>query len=230
MARDYENEDGVRIMPLSEMRDYQVAEGYPDIRGWRVETADGRHVGKVHELLVDADTMRTRYIDMRLTSDLAAMPGDRDVLVPIGVAQLDDAADRVIVPLSVERVGLLPPYTHGPLTRAYEYEVRRHFSLGEAAAAGAAAVTGAVTGAAATAATPRNFYDDASYDDRRFFSTRHTAPPATERVVETPRTVEAGGAAPAEQTTRIPLSPEESVSLRRGPEGHDEIIIRRPAT
>src|SRR3954469_17329110 len=127
MARD--SEDVLRILPLGELDDYEVAEGFPDIRGWRVDAADGREVGKVHELLVDVDTMRTRYLDVRLTNEIAAAPMDRDVLVPIGTANLDTADKRVVVPLSAERVSLLPAYMHGGLTRVHEFEVRRHFSL-----------------------------------------------------------------------------------------------------
>src|SRR4051812_35918412 len=38
MAKDklYETEDGSRIAPLGELSDFEVAEGFPDIRGWRV--------------------------------------------------------------------------------------------------------------------------------------------------------------------------------------------------
>src|SRR5205085_3433789 len=105
-------------MPLGELRDFEVAEGYPDVRGWRVDAVDGREVGKVHELLVDVDVMRTRYLDIRLTSEVAATPDDRDVLVPIGAARLVEQSSTVVVPLSGERVSLLPPYDHAALTRA----------------------------------------------------------------------------------------------------------------
>ena len=169
MARKIEpNEDGVRIAPLGALGDFEVAEGYPDVRGWKVMSSDGREVGKVHELLIDVDNLRTRYLDVRLTSELAATPGDRDVLVPIGTANVVDDQKIVRVPLTAERFGLLPLYDHGHLSRAYEVEVRRHFSLAEAAAATA---TGAAAGAAAGAAH-REFYDDAGYDDRRFFGER----------------------------------------------------------
>ena len=162
MAKDriYETEDGMRIAPLSALNDFEVAEGYPDIRGWRVDSADGQEVGKVHDLLIDVDNMRTRYLDVRLTKELASSPGDRDVLVPIGTAELVEGKDVVRVPLTAERFGLLPLYEHR-LTRTHELEVRRHFSLGEAAAA-------AVTGTTAAAATS-SFYDEEGYDDRRFF-------------------------------------------------------------
>jgi photosynthetic reaction center H subunit len=216
MARDYENEAGVRIAPLSELKDFEVAEGYPDIRGWRVDSTDGTEVGRVHDLLVDADRLRTRYIDLRLTPEIAATPGERDVLVPIGAAHLDEQANRVILPLPAERVGLLPPYDHGRVTRAYEYEIRRHFSLGQAAAAAAGTV-------GATAA--RDFYDDERYDDRRLFSTRH----ADSRQLKEPMAADTQRDVRADETgVRIPVAPDESVVLRRGDDGRDEVIIRRP--
>jgi hypothetical protein len=166
----------------------------------------------------------------------------------------------VRVPLTAERFGLLPLYERGRLTRTHELEVRRHFSLGEAAAA---AVTGTVAGAAT-----RNFYDDEGYDDRRFFGKRRTR--AEEEVaarrVDAERAdaarldaerLEAERAAAArdvrerelrerdpsdrevrdrevrdlrgrDDEIRVPVEREDAVVLKRGEDGRDEIIIRRP--
>ncbi len=227
MARIIETQDGARIAELSHLKDFQVAEGYRDIRGWRVDSTDGREVGKVHDLLVDLDGMRTRYLALRLTSALAAVEGNRDVLVPIGAARIADDGDRVIVPLTAERVSLLPAYDHGSLTRAYESEIRRHFSLGEAAAASAVAATGAVAADAAAstrAEKDRGFYDNEAYDDRRFFTKRAA------------RTADAADAAAADAArrgagaeTRIPVGTDDTVVLKRGEGGADEIIVRKPA-
>jgi sporulation protein YlmC with PRC-barrel domain len=262
MAKDrvYQTEDGLRIAPLSALNDFEVAEGYPDIRGWRVDSTDGQHVGKVHDLLIDVDNMRTRYLDVRLTKELAASPGDRDVLVPIGTAQVIEGKDIVRVPLTGERFGLLPLYDHGRLTRTHELEVRRHFSLGEAAATAATAATGAATAATAGAAT-RGFYDDDGYDDRRFFGARR--PPRTDaeiaaRRVDSERELAARervdrdvvarertdrdlvdqdrmerAAAERDVRTRdeeirVPVDRDAAVLLKRGDDGRDEIIIRRP--
>lgn len=128
MTKRYETEDGSQIAPLGDLKHFEVAEGYSDIRGWRVNAAGGAEVGKVRELLVDVDTMRTRYLDVRLTPEISASPASRDVLVPISAAQIDEGSNVVVVPLTVERVGLLPPYDgEDGLTRAHEFEVRRHF-------------------------------------------------------------------------------------------------------
>lgn len=193
MAKDYESGDGSRIAPLGDVDDFEIAEGYFDVRGWRVDAADGTEVGKVHELLVDLDALRTRYLDVRLTTEVAAAPEDRDVLVPIGAARLDKEHDVVTVPLTAERVGLLPPYTHRPITREEEYEVRRHFTFGRAAAEGVAASEAA--GASNAAA----------------------------RDVAATAATSAG-----ESEVRVPLEADDSVVVKRGEGGQDEIIIRRP--
>ena len=263
--RIYETDDGVRIAPLSALDDFEVAEGYPDIRGWQVASADGQEVGKVHDLLIDVDQMRTRYLEVRLTKQLAAAPGDRDVLVPIGTAQFVEGKDVVRVPLTAERFGLLPMYERGRLTRTHELEVRRHFSLGEAAAAAVTGtVAGAVTGATAGAAS-RGFYDDEGYDDRRFFGKRRTraeADLAAKRVdaeradavrLDADRAAAERAAAdraaaerdlrdrdlrdrevraqvPVERDgeIRVPVEREDAVVLKKGEDGRDEIIIRKP--
>jgi hypothetical protein len=190
------------------------------VRGWRVDAADGTEIGKVHELLVDLDAMRTRYLDVRLTSEVAAAPEDRDVLVPIGAANIEQDHDVVRIPLTAERVGLLPPYTHGAVTREQEYEVRRHFTFGRAAAGGLAA-----SESASAARESRNFYDDETFDDRRFFGSRNRERDArtddVARVSDAPVTA-------GESEVRVPLRAEDSVVVKRNEDGPDEIIIRRP--
>jgi len=190
-----------------------------------VDAADGTEIGKVHELLVDLDALRTRYLDVRLTSEVAAAPEDRDVLVPIGAARIDDDHDVVTVSLTTERVGLLPPYTHGPVTREQEYEVRRHFTFGRTAAEGVAAgAAGAAAGGAASAAREsRDFYDDEAYDDSRFFSRRSA------QLGDSNRDAANDAVTRADETeVRVPLKAEDSVVVKRGEDGRDEVIIRRP--
>src|SRR5690606_5003002 len=42
-----------RLYPIDELKDYRIASGEPDIRGWEVRTPNGREVGEVEDLLVD---------------------------------------------------------------------------------------------------------------------------------------------------------------------------------
>jgi sporulation protein YlmC with PRC-barrel domain len=200
-----QTDDGVRLAPLSELKDFQVADGHHDIRGWRVTGVDGRDVGKVHDLIVDLDGMRTRYVDVRLSSTVAASEGARDVLVPIGAVTLDDKDDVMLMPLSTDRISLLPAYNHRHLLRADESEIRRHFSLAEAATA---------TAVAAGPATEREVANDRKIEARR--------------VADIPDARQEDDTDFEETIARIPVADRDNVVIRRGDDGHDEIVIRRP--
>jgi uncharacterized protein (TIGR02271 family) len=180
MARDIDRDDLARdadrnrsssnpqVAALSDLDDFEVAEGYPDPRGWPVTASDGTKVGEVHDLIVDTGSMRTRYLDVRLDDDLRGSGDERDVLIPIGTATVDDAGDRVRVEsLTTDRFASLPPYRHGALTRDHERELRTHFTSGDAMSAGTAGA-GAVGGA--------DFYDHEHFDDDRFFRGRGDTP------------------------------------------------------
>ena len=114
------NQDDInRIAPLSELDDFKVADGNPDIRGWDVMTQDGRTVGEVDELLVDTSAMKVRYMAIDLDDDVAG--SDRKVLVPISAAQLDVDDQRVLViGISAEQFATLPEYRREAFDRDYD--------------------------------------------------------------------------------------------------------------
>jgi PRC-barrel domain protein len=56
------------VVPLGELTDFRVAPGYPDARGYAVVSSEGRVVGKVRELLVDPQALRTRFLEIEETS------------------------------------------------------------------------------------------------------------------------------------------------------------------
>ena len=174
MAKDYDMDDQRRehdrqrpsdnpqVAALKDLGDYEVAEGYPDPRGWTVRSADGTDVGKVHDLIVDTGSMRARYLAVRLDDDFGGSRNDRDVLIPIGTARIDDDGDNVVVNnLSADRFATLPAYEAGSLTRDQEQELRTHFTSGDAMSAG-------TIGAGATGGS--DFYDHDHFNDRGFFS------------------------------------------------------------
>ena len=78
-----------RLVPLSEMSKWDVAEGDPDIRHWEVRTVSGRDIGKVRELLVDPDQGEVVMLEIDLSGS------DRHARVPIRIVQIDRAA-RVV--------------------------------------------------------------------------------------------------------------------------------------
>jgi photosynthetic reaction center H subunit len=87
-----------RIAPLSALDEYEVADGYPEVRGWDVRDADDRSIGYVYDLLVDVDALRVRYLDVELAPKFATTEADRRVLIPMDNVDLDGTGDQVLLP------------------------------------------------------------------------------------------------------------------------------------
>jgi len=77
--------DAERLVRLSDLGRWDVAEGEPDIRGWEVRTIGGRELGKVKELLVDPDAGEVVMIDVDLTGS------HRQAQVPLRIVEIDRA-------------------------------------------------------------------------------------------------------------------------------------------
>ena len=84
--RTYEGE--VRIVPLRVLPDFGVDGGDPDPRGWPVRGADRVVGGTVVDLWVDRAEMIFRYIEV-------AVPGGRNVLLPMNFARVNDRDVKV---------------------------------------------------------------------------------------------------------------------------------------
>lgn len=103
------NNKNKHLYYLSELNDYKVASGYPDIRGWVVRDADRRVVGKVDNLLINKNLDRVVYVDVEVDQTLIdsrhdpygkpADPeikefvnkdGQNHVIVPIGLINLEE--------------------------------------------------------------------------------------------------------------------------------------------
>ena len=94
---------------LNDIKDYEVADGEPDPRGWDVFASDGVRVGRIEDLLVDTGEMRVRAIDLIIDQRALNLPeGDNHLYVPIRSVSLDEGAQRAVVPgLRSEQVGTL---------------------------------------------------------------------------------------------------------------------------
>ena len=62
--------------------DWAVAEGEPDVRGWRVVTADDKKMGEVKDLLADPTATSVRYITVDLDSEVATAQGENTIRIP----------------------------------------------------------------------------------------------------------------------------------------------------
>jgi photosynthetic reaction center H subunit len=153
-----------RMAPLGELDNFEVAKNIPDPRGWDVLTADGNKIGKVHELIVDAGALRTRYIDITLDKKALRLDKEFDVLIPIGDAQVDSAADKVVIDkLTATQLAGLPEFRHIEITREYEVSVLPKFGVSPSMALGEGI----------------DFYTDRHFDDKRFYAPRTLVGDAT---------------------------------------------------
>ncbi|WP_019948841.1 PRC-barrel domain-containing protein [Hymenobacter aerophilus] len=147
---------GLHLRRLRDLTEFEVADENPDVRGWAVRGADGRQFGQVFELIVDVDALKVRYLDVQLDDSLGLDARDNHILLPIGVAALDEEADNVFVPsLTYESVVQYPPYTEIQITREYEQAMLRALNLG-----------------LPEASTEPDFYNQPSYDTATFYQRR----------------------------------------------------------
>jgi len=108
--------------------DYEIADGQPDIKGWDVKNNLGEIIGDVDELLINPQTQKVRYMvvdtdanDLRLSA--------RKILIPIGVAELHEDDDYVVIPhITAALIETLPDYERGALSAEHETTTRSLFS------------------------------------------------------------------------------------------------------
>ena len=140
---------------------YEMRDGEPDIRGWKVKNDQNVVIGKVDELLFDTESLRVRYLIL----DLDGKPinlASRDVIIPIGLAVLDKGDNIVLLPeVNVGHLATLPEYKKGHLTIATEREVRHVFAPSEG-----------VKYEDPDYYDPKEFYNNKYFDDQRMYRSR----------------------------------------------------------
>ena len=107
---------------------FEMRDGEPDIRGWKVKTSNSQEVGKVRELLFDTVSLRVRYLVMALDGKPLNLLS-RDVIVPVGLVNVAQADKIVSLPaVTVGHFASLPEYKKGKVTMETERTVRKVFA------------------------------------------------------------------------------------------------------
>lgn len=104
--------DNMKHRRLQEMdrSDFGLVEGEPDIRGWDVKLSSGQKIGEVEDLIVDAQERQVRYMIVDRSGNDAGLQ-EYNVIIPIGLARLDQKDDDVLLPeIQVDQLRNLPPY------------------------------------------------------------------------------------------------------------------------
>lgn len=203
MHRDTDRDSAdLSLRRLGDLKDFQVAEGDPDIRGWDVRTPDGKKIGKVEELIVDPAERRARYMELKVDRDVLNVDDDRHILVPIGTARVREDGHDVLIE-RLPALGLMgaPIYKRGPITREYETSLREYYG-------------------ATVAPSTEEYYKDELYSDERFRGRR----PVTADTHE-----ESGLPRLGDNEVTVPLVDDQEIVVRR-PGSSDEIVISRNKT
>ncbi|MFT2011256.1 PRC and DUF2382 domain-containing protein [Pontibacter sp. 13R65] len=217
--------------------DYEIAEGQPDIRGWKVKNAQDQTIGEVDELIFDPTALKVRYLVLDLEGNVLDLE-PRNVLVPIGVAELHESDDVLYLNnVTADHLTALPVYSSDNLNSNTESEVRRVFGgIGAAGVAGAAAASGT---------TQHSDYDSDVYNEDNLYRRRMASrPPATEApatgtdsetipIIEEnlevgKRTIETGGARIRAKVLERPV--EEDINLREENVYVERNPVNRPAS
>ncbi|MEP6596692.1 MAG: PRC-barrel domain-containing protein [Ginsengibacter sp.] len=122
---------------LQELRasGYEMAKGEPDIRGWKVISSLNQEIGKVKEVLFDVKSRKIRYLILDLNGKPINLLS-RDVIIPVGLAELDEKESIVFFPdVTVGHLASLPGYKKGKITYHTERLIRDVFIPRDAAAA-----------------------------------------------------------------------------------------------
>lgn len=230
-----------RLQELSNSN-YEIADGEPDIRGWDVKDASGRRIGEVDDLIFDTVLRKVRYIKLDLEGNTLDLE-PRDVLVPIGLAELREKGDDVILNnVSADQLRSLPEYDEDNLDSDFEGGVRRVFGDANGAAmAGAAGVGGALLGDTGnTREQDADFYSHEHFNEENLYRNRRqnaasdndatgeTIPVIKEELEVGKREVERGGIRLRSRIVETPV--EETVNLREESVNVERTPVNRAAS
>jgi hypothetical protein len=183
--------DNMKHRRLQELKrsDFDIVNGEPDIRGWDVKTAGGQKIGEVEELIVDAQKKKVRYMVVELDDDELDLDDDREVLIPIGLAQLHKDDDDVILPnVQIGQLRNLPEYDEDRLDDAVERQIcsvlgRTDSSFSSTSGStNATGISNATSGTSVTGEHQDDFYNHDYFNDDNLYKDRlHQLPPSQKK-------------------------------------------------
>ena len=171
-----EQDENNRTNYLEELSgsNFEIADHQPDINGWEILDSQGSEIGEVEDLIFDSQARKVRYIVAEIEFDLAdgERTDSRTVLIPIGMVDLDDDEETVVLKQGVAQQLLsLPAYESGKAISPVEELAIRYAFLGEASLPDASSVV--------YENHPDDFYTHGHFDDSRFIRRENKPNPDT---------------------------------------------------
>lgn len=162
-----ENNENNKTTYLEELSgsEYEISDDQPDINGWQLIDRIGDEVGEVIDLIFDSSAQKVRYIvaELDLADEKYSQSEAKVVLIPIGVVDLDDDNEEVLIKdMTGSQLFTLPSFEFGKTISPVEELAIRHAFLGDASLPHADAVI--------YESHPEDFYTHGHFDDSRFGS------------------------------------------------------------
>ncbi len=152
-----ENDRKTRLQKLSGS-DFEIVDGQPDIRNWDVKDSAGSKLGEVDELIFDYESRKVRYLVVDIEDNDHDVEA-KEVLVPIGIAELHESDDEVILPgVTAAQLTALPEYNEDRFDTEHENSVRNVF--------------GGLGGAALAGGTDSDFYNHEHFNEDNLYRNR----------------------------------------------------------
>jgi hypothetical protein len=124
-GKEYIYDEHLRELHGSE---FEMANGEPDIRNWKVIAVRNQEIGRIKELLFDETTRRVKYLVVSLYGKPLNLLS-HDVIIPIGLAELNKRDKLVFFrDITVGHLALLPAYEKGKITTETEREIHSVFA------------------------------------------------------------------------------------------------------
>ncbi|HVG14277.1 MAG TPA: PRC-barrel domain-containing protein [Chitinophagaceae bacterium] len=157
-----------KLKRLQELRGsgYEVAKGQPDIRGWEVRNDQGHLIGKVHELIFDSRANKVRYMIINVNDSREMQLEKRTIMVPIGLAVLEQKDDDVILQnVTPFQLRALPRYSKEDLGTRSEHAISTVF--------GRDTKFSANTTSSSEEEVDESFYNNEMFDETNMYNRRN---------------------------------------------------------
>jgi sporulation protein YlmC with PRC-barrel domain len=104
---------------------FEIVNGEPDVTDWEVMNEHGEKIGDVDDVLFDAESRKVRYLIIDMEINTLMLENPYQVLIPIGLAKIDENEDQVILTnITEKQLNELPKYERGKVTPEYEMRIR----------------------------------------------------------------------------------------------------------
>ncbi|RZK62280.1 MAG: PRC-barrel domain containing protein [Pedobacter sp.] len=141
---------------------FEIADHQPDITGWEIVDSLGNELGEVEDLIFDSREQKVRYIvaslDLNNLDNAEDEQDSRLVLIPIGILELDEDDDEVVIPnASAALLATVPEFEPGKTISPAEELAIRYAFLGQESLPNADAVV--------YESHAEDFYNHGHFDD-----------------------------------------------------------------